>query len=90
MAAGGVVTVRVLFFASLKDAAGTSEIHLELETGLPLDRLLPLLGKQLGDAAMAALTAENVRIAVNQELTRGAVMVHPGDEVAFMPPVTGG
>ena len=39
----------------------------------------------------AALTAENVRIAVNQEFIDGeAAELRSGDEVAFLPPVTGG
>ncbi|MEJ2089225.1 MAG: MoaD/ThiS family protein [Gammaproteobacteria bacterium] len=82
--------VHVLFFASLKDATGTAEVDLDLDAELPLDRFLSRVGERLGAAAFAAITAENVRIAVNQALVDGAVTIRPGDEVAFMPPVTGG
>ena len=34
--------------------------------------------------------ARTVRCAVNQEFAEPATLVHPGDEVAFFPPVTGG
>jgi len=36
------------------------------------------------------LTAENVRVAVNQEMVNGDLQVRNGDEIAFFPPVTGG
>ena len=36
------------------------------------------------------LQAENVRIAVNQALTSGPLKFGAGDEIAFLPPVTGG
>ena len=67
------------------------------ECGVPqggavrLDALLAALRQQLGAAGYAALTAENVRIAVNQEfIDGGAAELRSGDEVAFLPPVTGG
>ena len=42
---------------------------------------------------MAALRAENVRLAVNQTLagaSDGRLRIDVDDEVAFLPPVTGG
>ena len=82
--------VRVLFFASLRDAVGVDQLNLPLPNPVNLEALLGLLAAELEDSALVALRAENVRLAVNQELTTGPVLVRPGDEVAFMPPVTGG
>ena len=82
--------VQVLFFASLKEATGIDEIAVELTRAMSFDSFLTLLRKQLDDAGYQALCAENVRIAVNQELTSGSFEINPGDEVAFLPPVTGG
>lgn len=50
------------------------------------------LRQTLSETAMTALTAENVRVAVNQALVEqlDAVELKEGDEVAFLPPVTGG
>jgi len=84
------MTVRVLFFASLRDSAGADELEIELDDAVPLDGFMPLLKDRLGEPAFEALTGESVRIALNQELTSGAVTIRPGDEIAFMPPVTGG
>lgn len=36
------------------------------------------------------ISAPDVRIAVNQTLVYGAVPLSPGDEVAFLPPMSGG
>ncbi len=86
--------IRVLFFASLREAVGFPEIDLPLGTesgpGCDLDVLLAELKNRLTSSAYAALIAENVRIAVNRELVAGTVALRAGDEVAFLPPVTGG
>ena len=87
--------IRVLFFASLREAVGMDAwTYSEDSAGSPprLSTLLAALKPALGADGYAALTAENVRIAVNQEFVDGAAQVDlkPGDEVAFLPPVTGG
>ena len=84
----------MLFFASLKEAVGLDfweyRVHQD-SASVRLDALLTALRRQLGAVGYAALTAENVRIAVNQEFVDdGAAELRPGDEVAFLPPVTGG
>lgn len=85
-----VQITRILFFASLRDATETDELTLRLESPVPLPGLLALLAEELSPKALAELTAENVRVAVNQTFLSGAGVIEPGDEVAFMPPVTGG
>ena len=82
--------LRVLFFAGLRDEVGTGEVSLELAEACSLEDVLRLLQLQLLTAAIAALTGENVRIALNQTLITLPVECHPGDELAFLPPVTGG
>ena len=86
--------IRVLFFASLREAVGVSHCELAVPagTGRPfgLQALMAELQSRLAAGAYAALVAENVRIAVNQELVDGSVTLRAGDEVAFLPPVTGG
>lgn len=81
---------RILFFASLRDSTQTDELTLTLEGPVLIDDLLERLAAQLPPAGMTALRAENVRVAVNQTFLTGPVLIQPGDEVAFMPPVTGG
>ncbi|MEZ5557399.1 MAG: MoaD/ThiS family protein [Pseudomonadales bacterium] len=84
------MTVRVLFFASLREAVGAAQRDVALADGASLEELLIALRGVLTAPALTAISAENVRIAVNQTLASGPVRLHDGDEVAFLPPVTGG
>ena len=83
--------VHVLFFASLREAAATDALDVELPPAATLKDLCAMLVRQLGPAAAAALGDDEVRVAVNQELVQGmGAALKAGDEVAFLPPVTGG
>lgn len=85
--------IRVLFFASLREQVGASECALPAapEGGtLSLDGVMAELQARLGAKACGALAAQGVRVAINWELAEGAVQVRAGDELAFLPPVTGG
>ena len=43
------------------------------------------------DAALGeALAGRGVQAAVNKALTRGDIALHAGDEIAFLPPMSGG
>ena len=89
MGASLLMHVQVRFFASLRDATGTDGLSLGLAEGADLGALLAVLEQRLGPA-VEALKAENVRVAVNQDLVSGRTLLRDGDEVAFLPPVTGG
>ncbi len=86
--------IHVLFFASLREAVGLDGWQCPLPEGvacMDFDALLAALRRRLDAAGYAALTAENVRVAVNQEfIDSHATMLRADDEVAFLPPVTGG
>jgi molybdopterin converting factor subunit 1 len=81
------VTVRVRLFAVLRDRAGVSELALELSRGatvaeakVPLLERLPSLRDHL----------ERCRFAVNLNYVRADATLHDGDELALIPPVSGG
>ena len=82
--------VEVLFFANLREVIGHERLEVGAAQAPSVQGLLRHLGDVLDEEAWAALTAESVRIAVNQELIDGDVTLSAGDEVAFLPPVTGG
>lgn len=86
----GQVNVEVLFFASLREAIGRTSIDLHLPVEATRKDLLTHLRNEFGDDRVAPLLAENVSIAVNRTLEKGAFVLKPGDEVAFLPPITGG
>ncbi|HUE25525.1 MAG TPA: molybdenum cofactor biosynthesis protein MoaE [Solirubrobacteraceae bacterium] len=74
--------VRVRLFAALRDRAGASEIELQLPDGARVGDALALLG-DLTDGVPVVM-------AVNREYADDAVSLHAGDEVALIPPVSGG
>jgi len=82
------VSVRVLYFASLKEALGTGGEMVDLPTGVStVGGLREWLAGQ-GRARLAS--ASNLRCAVNQDMAGPDAAVADGDEIAFFPPVTGG
>ena len=84
--------VRAIFFASLREAVETEFLDVEIGEGAGLRDLRQGLAARLGADQMAALYAPEVRVAINRRLLHdgeGSALV-AGDEVAFMPPVTGG
>jgi MoaE-MoaD fusion protein len=77
-----VVQVRVRLFAGLRERAGTDELALELPDGARVRDAL---------ASMRDLTAGvPVVMAVNQEYAAGDETLSAGDELALIPPVSGG
>jgi molybdopterin synthase catalytic subunit len=80
------VTVRVCFFASLRERLRTSELQRELPRGATVADLVALL--QSDFPAMAG--SGRVSIAVNAEYVDPQHVLADGDEVALIPPVSGG
>lgn len=76
---------RLVFLGRLADLAGQAEREVE-----PGALEVILAGLPIGLAV--ALLDEKVRIARNGELliNPGSIVVEPGDEIAFLPPVSGG
>jgi molybdopterin converting factor subunit 1 len=79
--------VRVLFFGSLKDLAGKSSDFLELPDGaLVRDVLLHYMAQVPQIRGLLASLA----VAVNQEYAGAETALRCDDEVALLPPVSGG
>jgi molybdopterin synthase sulfur carrier subunit len=79
---------RVLLFGRLRDVAGWRERVFE-----PVPARLSALKAMIrsADPALAdALEGPGVQAAVDKVLARGDAALHPGAEVAFLPPMSGG
>ncbi len=84
-------TLRVLYFAWLRERVGVSEEVLTLPPGVATVGGLTAWLKTRGPGHAAAFAPGRViRCAVNQDFADPEAAVGPGDEVAFFPPVTGG
>ncbi len=82
--------VEVLFFASLRDVVGMPRISVQLPEPAGQGELLAVLAERFSEETMTALQAENVRVCVNQTLATPPLDYSDGDEIAFLPPITGG
>lgn len=85
---GSLVRVDVVFFAGAKQAAGTGRASLELEEGTTLSQLAGLLGEHYGEDLAALLPS--CALWVNGEPAEPSSTLQPDDEVAVLPPVSGG
>ncbi len=81
------IAVRTRLFARLREQAGTDAETVEVRQGATVDDVYDALQK-LHPALDP--NRESVRAAVNQEFAEWDVVVAAGDEVAFIPPVSGG
>ena len=90
--------VRVRLFAALREAAGWSERCLSLPspsgaspcTPLSLWQRLAIPVTWTGSASSTAALPAGVRVAINQRFVPPDTPLQPGDELAFLPPITGG
>jgi sulfur-carrier protein len=81
----------ILYFAWLRERTGTSEEKVTPPPGVrTVGDLIAWLTEQSPGHASAFANRRTVRYAVNQVFADPATRLHPGDEVAFFPPVTGG
>lgn len=76
------MTIKVKFFASLREEVGRAEVELAVEQATTIEEVwVRVAGRPLTGPVLAAL---------NMEYVGAGTAVHDGDEVAFFPPVTGG
>jgi MoaE-MoaD fusion protein len=79
--------VRVLFFGRLKDIVGKSEEDAELSEGARVEDLFARYGRNFPELVKFR---SSVVASVNQEFAEWRAKLSSGDEVAFLPPVSGG
>jgi molybdopterin synthase sulfur carrier subunit len=84
------MAVTVRFFASLRERIGSDAIALEVCGRTSADDVLELLRQRLGQPRVTELSAPQIRVALNREFVDYPWSVEDGDELAFMPPITGG
>ena len=79
--------VKVLLFGAAADRAGVRRTEIPVNGGTTLGELWPVLAdRHPGLAPMR----DTLAFAVNGEYARMNHQVSPGDEVAVLPPVSGG
>ena len=79
--------VTVKLFARLRDIAGTDELTREVDPGSTIGALWKQLAREFPDLGQYE---RSVSSALNEDYARMDTTVRDGDEVAFLPPVSGG
>jgi molybdopterin converting factor subunit 1 len=82
-----LMRVRVLFFGQLKDITGLSHDEAELSEGARVEDLFERYGRRFPKLAEFR---PSIAASVNQEYAQWRAPLSSGDEVAFLPPVSGG
>lgn len=82
------MTVTVRLFAVLRERVGSDSIEVELDDGATVAEALARLAErpELGDL----LDRMPVAMAVNRDYADGGTSLAPGDELALVPPISGG
>ena len=81
--------ITVKYFASLKAIAEKEEEQIEVQSSISMDQLSDIISKispRIGDI----IRDNKIMISVNQEMADADTVIHDGDEVAFLPPFSGG
>src|SRR5579864_2336573 len=79
--------VRVLFFGRLKDLTGFAQQDVELPPGASLTNVFEIYGQRFPELLEFRAS---VAASLNQQYTAWDSPVSEGDEIAFLPPVSGG
>jgi MoaE-MoaD fusion protein len=82
-----LMRVRVLFFGQLKEIVGTSADEAELSEGAKVEDLFERYGRRFPELM---IFRPSLAASVNQEYAAWRAPLSAGDEVAFLPPVSGG
>ena len=81
--------ITITYFGPLKTLQPLGSEAMDWHGGTTNDLMKQLRGR--GAAWDAALQPQRIfKLAINRQLLHGSATIHDGDEVAIMPPVTGG
>ncbi|MBV2235263.1 MAG: molybdopterin converting factor subunit 1 [Sterolibacterium sp.] len=84
------MALKILYFASLREALDTCGEDLPLPAGIGTVAELREYLAARGGAWSKLVESQSLRAAVNQQMVDAAARIVDGDEIAFFPPVTGG
>ncbi len=79
--------IKILFFATIRDRAGTKSLDLEIPAGTTVQGLNDLIARDYPNLKQSMQT---VLISVNKEYAFDEAVIPVNAEVAMFPPVSGG
>ena len=83
--------IKILYFARIKEALGLAQESVTVPVGVSDVTGLTNWLRQRGNQWQSELApGRALRVAVNQAMVAMDAKIHDGDEIAYLPPVTGG
>jgi len=85
--------IRIRLFAALRERAGWSETDWPIATPTPVfgtTNCNALTPRKLWQALQLPGPIDSVRVAINQQFADADTTLCAGDELAFLPPISGG
>ena len=82
--------VKILFFAHLSEMANTPSLDLHLDKAVAAVDIIEQLKPQVSDELITELQSQTAMVSINQSYATWQSKVCDGDELAFLPPVSGG
>jgi molybdopterin converting factor subunit 1 len=79
--------VKLLFFATIRDRAGTKSMELDLPDDLTIQGLKDKLAREIPNLKESM---KSVLITINREYAFDEAVVPPNAEIGMFPPVSGG
>jgi len=79
--------IRVRVFAALREILGKEEVEVELPEGTTVEGLWAQL---VADDERLGPFSKSINFAINHDFVGKETELSPDDEVAFLPPVSGG
>lgn len=79
--------VKLLFFATLRDRAGTKSMELDIPSDLTIHELKEKISREFPNLKESM---SSVLITINREYAFDEAVIPPNAEVAMFPPVSGG
>lgn len=81
--------ITVKYFANLKQMAGKDEEQFDLGKETTLDQVWDAISQTLPQIA-TLIKEKKIMVAVNYDVVSLDAVVHDGDEIALLPPFSGG
>lgn len=81
------MNIRLKFFASAREIVGTKDLDMDIEKGSKAKDVLDRLKEKY--PGLKKLDGQLI-LAVNKQTGRADKMIEDGDEIAVLPPVSGG
>lgn len=81
--------ITVKFFANLKKMAGAEEVKLDIGDKATMDGFIGFISKHYPEIGNL-LKEKRLLVSINQEVADTSTVINKGDEVALLPPFSGG